>query len=99
MRSLHRFHHLFCLCRPEYGYLMNIASYFPDVPLMALTATATPAIQEQLLTMLRDPIKEIATINKPNISLHATELTKLPKKGMFLLEVMNAVRSQFKCRY
>ena len=47
---------------------MNIASYFPDVPLMALTATATPAIQEQLLTMLRDPIKEIATINKPNIS-------------------------------
>ena len=59
---------------------MNIASYFPTVPLMALTATATPVIRKQLLTMLRDPIKEIFTINKPNISLHPTELTKLPKK-------------------
>lgn len=60
---------------------MNVASYFPTVPLMALTATATPVIQEQLLTMLRDPVKEISTINKPNISLYATELTKLPKNG------------------
>lgn len=74
-------------CRPEYAYLMNVASYFPTTPIMALTATATPALRDQLLSMLRNPTKEISTINKPNISLHVTELTKLPKNGLFSIKV------------
>lgn len=62
---------------------MDLKLHFSTVPLMALTATATPALQDQLLTLLlRNPISEISTINKPNISFHAMELTKLPKHGM-----------------
>ncbi len=48
---------------------------------MALTATATPALQDQLLALLRNPVKEVSSINKPNISFHAMELTELPKHG------------------
>lgn len=70
------------LYRPEYGYLLNISTHFPDVPIMTLTATATPAIRDKLVSMLRDPVKEIATVNKPNISLHVRELKNLPKHGM-----------------
>lgn len=68
--------------RPEYGYLVNIKLYFPNIPVMALTATATPALQNELLASLRDPVVQISSINKPNISLHAFQLTNLPKNGM-----------------
>lgn len=67
------------LTRPEYGCLIYLKSHFSTVPLMALTATATPALQDQLLTLLRNPI---SSINKSNISFHVMELTKLPKQGI-----------------
>ena len=76
---------LFIYCqifRPEYGYLLEISKHFPMVPIMALIATVTSSVQYKLLSMLRNPITEIATINKPNISLHVRELTKLTKKGI-----------------
>ena len=69
--------------RPQYGYLVHLKSHVPTVPLMALTATATPAVRDLLLTSLRNPVQEIATVNKPNIFLQAVELNKLPKSGMF----------------
>lgn len=56
-----------------------------NVPLMALTATATPAIRDLLLSLLRNPVQEVSIINKPNISLQAVELTKLPKNGIIML--------------
>jgi superfamily II DNA helicase RecQ len=61
--------------------LLKLKSHFTNVPLMALTATAIPALHDQLLALLRNPVKEISTINKPNISFHAMELTDLPKHG------------------
>ena len=72
------------LFRPEYGYMNNITTYFPTVPIMALTATATPVLRTHLSRMLRDPIEEIATINKPNITLQVIELNNLPKHGTFI---------------
>ena len=54
---------------------------------MALTATATPAIRTVLLSSLRNPVKEVATVNRPNIFLQAVELNKLPKSGMFFYSV------------
>lgn len=67
--------------RSEYSYLNEISSHFPNVPLMMLTATATPHVRDQLETILRNPVKEIATVNKPNIALHALELKGLPRNG------------------
>ena len=67
--------------RPEYGELLDLSSHFPKTPLMALTATATPPVKEKLISMLRNPIQEVSTVNQPNISYHALEAKKLPKKG------------------
>ena len=64
---------------------MNVKDHFPAVPIMALTATATPFIKEQLQDMLQDPVLDVSSVNKPNITFHAMELTKLPKNGLQLL--------------
>ena len=69
------------LYRPEYGYLSELGSLFSNIPLMALTATATPYIRDQLIDILRNPIKEISSVNRPNIALYAYELTKLARNG------------------
>lgn len=61
---------------------MDLKFQLPNVPVMALTATATPLVKEQLQHMLQDPLMEISSINKPNITFHAMELTKLPKHGL-----------------
>ena len=77
-----------CAClsyRPQYGDLVNMKNQFPAVPVMVLTATATPFIKGQLQKMLQDPVIEVSCVNKPNIAFHAMELTKLPKNGLQLL--------------
>ncbi|MFO0794344.1 MAG: DNA helicase RecQ [Candidatus Brocadiaceae bacterium] len=39
--------------RPEYRQLSILKDKFPQVPLMALTATATPVVQQDILTQLK----------------------------------------------
>jgi superfamily II DNA helicase RecQ len=48
---------------------------------MILTATATVDVKSVFLEILRDPIQETSCVNRSNISLHAHELNKFPKKG------------------
>ena len=55
---------------------VKIGSQFPKIPLMALTATATPSVRDKLTNILRNPIKEIASINRPN-TLYGYELTNV----------------------
>jgi len=39
--------------RPAYRELKNIRLHFPDIPIMALTATATPAVQNDIVKLLQ----------------------------------------------
>src|SRR3990172_12056395 len=39
--------------RPEYRQLKLLKERFPKVPLMALTATDTPVVQEDIITQLK----------------------------------------------
>lgn len=48
---------------------------------MALTATATMATRNLLTSLLNNPVNEVTSVNKPNISLHAYDVTHLPKNG------------------
>lgn len=56
--------------RPEYRKLNIIRRYFPDRPIVALTATATPQVREDIIERLKLQEAEIfqASFNRPNLS-------------------------------
>ncbi|KAJ7953333.1 ATP-dependent DNA helicase [Quillaja saponaria] len=55
--------------RPDYKNLGILKTQFPNVPLVALTATATQRVQNDLMEMLHIPkcVKFVSTINRPNL--------------------------------
>lgn len=56
--------------RPEYRRLRELRQALPDVPAIALTATATPRVRDDILTQLalRDPGVFLASFNRPNLN-------------------------------
>src|SRR6266480_4413220 len=56
--------------RPEYRQLGQLRIRYPHVPMMALTATATERVRQDILTQLRlhNPHLHIASFNRPNLS-------------------------------
>jgi ATP-dependent DNA helicase RecQ len=56
--------------RPEYRQLAGLRGLFPDVPLMALTATATGRVRTDIvkLLQLREPRCYVASFNRPNLT-------------------------------
>jgi RecQ family ATP-dependent DNA helicase len=55
--------------RPEYRQLKSIGASFPDVPIIALTATATMKVREDIINQLelKDARKYIASFNRENL--------------------------------
>ncbi|CAG0971049.1 ATP-dependent DNA helicase RecQ [Methanosarcinales archaeon] len=55
--------------RPEYRQLKQIRQYFPDVPIIALTATATPKVRDDITTQLAlsDCKRYLASFNRENL--------------------------------
>ncbi|HWQ19712.1 MAG TPA: DNA helicase RecQ [Methanotrichaceae archaeon] len=55
--------------RPAYRQLSNIRDWIPGVPVIALTATATPDVQEDIISMLRLKEPEVykASFNRKNL--------------------------------
>jgi ATP-dependent DNA helicase RecQ len=56
--------------RPEYRQLARLRSALPDVPVMALTATATERVRRDISVhlRLREPAVFIASFNRPNLT-------------------------------
>src|SRR6266702_1262090 len=56
--------------RPEYRELKKLRRHLPDVPIIALTATATERVRADILKQLalRDPRCYVASFNRPNLS-------------------------------
>jgi ATP-dependent DNA helicase RecQ len=56
--------------RPEYRQLAKLRTALPEVPMMALTATATGRVREDIVThlKLRDPQTFVASFNRPNLT-------------------------------
>jgi ATP-dependent DNA helicase RecQ len=55
--------------RPEYRRLGELRDLFPHVPMMALTATATERVRDDIVTrlQLREPDVFMASFNRPNL--------------------------------
>jgi ATP-dependent DNA helicase RecQ len=55
--------------RPEYRQLADLRKHFPDVPIMALTATATARVRGDIVEQLRlrEPSRYVASFNRPNL--------------------------------
>ena len=56
--------------RPEYRELKKLRKHMPDVPVMALTATATERVRIDILKQLklREPRCYVASFNRPNLT-------------------------------
>src|SRR5437667_726028 len=56
--------------RPEYRELKKLRTHFPEVPMMALTATATERVRADIVKQLnlREPRCYIASFNRPNLT-------------------------------
>jgi ATP-dependent DNA helicase RecQ len=55
--------------RPEYRRLAELRQRYPNVPVMALTATATDRVRQDILLQLqlREPYAHLASFNRPNL--------------------------------
>jgi ATP-dependent DNA helicase RecQ len=56
--------------RPEYRQISELRKYFPGVPFMALTATATGRVRDDIVNhlKLREPKCYVASFNRPNLT-------------------------------
>lgn len=55
--------------RPEYRQLAQLRQRFPQIPVLAFTATATPRVREDIVTQLglRQPAIHLSSFNRPNL--------------------------------
>ena len=64
--------------RPEYRQIAKLRDLLPDVPLMALTATATERVRVDIIKhlKLREPAVFVASFNRPNLTYKVTPKEK-----------------------
>ena len=74
--------------RPEYRQLTKLRAALPQVPVMAVTATATDRVRRDITThlQLREPATFVASFNRPNLTYRV-----IPKDEP-LKQVINFVR-------
>jgi len=64
--------------RPEYRRIAELREYFPAAPFLALTATATDRVREDIIARLalRAPRVFVASFNRPNLTYRVTGKTR-----------------------
>ncbi|XP_025200785.1 Bloom syndrome protein homolog isoform X2 [Melanaphis sacchari] len=80
--------------RPDYKRLGEFRKKYPDVPIMALTATATPRVREDVLHQLQISGTKLflSSFNRPNLLYKV-----VPKKGKSALaEIANLIKEKYK---
>lgn len=74
--------------RPAYLEIAAIRSYFPKVPLLALTASATPKVQQDICNklLMKQPAIFTKSFARPNISYSVIEEDNKPEKLKHILQ-------------
>jgi len=73
--------------RPEYRQLAQLRATFPNTPMMALTATATTRVREDIvkLLQLREPQCFVASFNRPNLTYRVIAKAKPSAQALAFL--------------
>jgi len=73
--------------RPEYRRLAELRQHFPEVPLMALTATATERVRLDIVKQLRlrEPRRYVASFNRPNLTYRVLPKSKAYEQVLHFL--------------
>jgi len=80
--------------RPDYKKLSLLRTKFPNVPMMALTATATPRVRTDILFQLKmkDPKWFLSSFNRSNLKYEVRQ-----KKGKSVIkEISDVILANFK---
>lgn len=75
--------------RPEYRQLRSVRARYPEVPTLALTATATERVRQDIIQQLelRDPLIHLASFNRQNLSYEVR-----PKQKHAYAELLQLLR-------
>ncbi|MEB3272316.1 MAG: DNA helicase RecQ, partial [Prochlorothrix sp.] len=75
--------------RPEYRQLGKLRQHFKNVPFMALTATATAQVREDIIQQLklRHPYTHISSFNRTNLYYEV-----LPKRKSTYIDILKRIR-------
>ncbi len=76
--------------RPEYRQMKQLRQRYPDVPILALTATATGRVRQDILQQLtlREPSIHVASFNRPNLYYEVQ-----PKERQSYNQLLKKIRS------
>ncbi|MGJ3246692.1 MAG: DNA helicase RecQ [Elainellaceae cyanobacterium] len=76
--------------RPEYRRLRSLRQRYPTVPVMALTATATERVRQDIIHQLElhDPFIHVASFNRQNLYYEV-----LPKQRYSYTELLRQIRN------
>jgi ATP-dependent DNA helicase RecQ len=68
--------------RPEYRRLREVREAIPGIPVIALTATATPRVREDIVTQLAldEPADFLASFNRPNLNYLVEPKVRAPQQ-------------------
>ncbi|MGK7875652.1 MAG: DNA helicase RecQ [Xenococcaceae cyanobacterium] len=77
--------------RPEYRQMKQLRELYPDIPMLALTATATARVQKDIIQQLglRQPGVHIASFNRPNLYYEVQ-----PKERRSYNNLLKQIRAQ-----
>lgn len=77
--------------RPEYRRLVELRDRFPSLPVMALTATATERVRDDILTQLRlrDSAFYVASFNRPNLTYRVQSKSNASEQILTLLNAQS----------
>ncbi len=76
--------------RPDYMLLGEVARRLERPPILALTATATPEVQEDIAAQLgmSDPVREVGELIRPNLFLEVLRTVNASEKDAALERVL-----------
>ncbi|XP_074601090.1 ATP-dependent DNA helicase Q1-like isoform X2 [Brevipalpus obovatus] len=81
--------------RPDYQRLSMLRQNYPNIPIMALTATATQRVRDDIARTLgmRNPERFIQSFNRPNLKI---DMQLKPSEKLLKDKIVNMIHEYFK---